>query len=304
MYLSSDMHQLESDLLPGIQRLLDKVTVSAWRLFLHTPCNHATTPMIRGVWGRALRHLDRGFYDQIFAGSNQCGHNLPRYILRPAPPDPDTAPAIDWILFGVDQRHERTLWRAWEMACAMGLGADRVPFRIRRREFLTSDNQSTGGSSWTLGDIGWPLPGDPAVVPCLLMFDVPVRLIKRSRLITCPQFGDLITASLRRVAGLAGLPRSAEYRDLMRAMRSVANQTMERPWVGEKCNLVRWSAAQQREVELFGVTGSVSLPDGPGFVWPLLAAAQWHHLGKGTVFGMGQIHIHPYQGPNARRSLD
>lgn len=80
----------------------------------------------------------------------------------------------------------------------------------------------------------------------------------------------------------------------MRAARSVANQTVAQPWVGEKCNLVRWSAAQQREVELFGITGGISLPNGPGFIWPLLAAAQWCHIGKGTVFGMGQIRIQPY----------
>ena len=250
--------------------------------------------MIRGVWGRALRRLDRNLYDHIFAGSNRQGHNLPRYILRPAPPDPDTAPAIDWILFDVDQCHERTLWKAWDMTCAMGLGANREPFRIHRREFLTPDNRLTGCNSWTLGDVKWPLPGDPARIPCLLRFDVPVRLIKQGRLISAPEFGDLITASLRRIAGLAGMPRSAEYGDLMRATRSIANQTMAQPWVGEKYNLVRWSAAQQREVELFGITGALSLPNGPGFIWPLLAAAQWCHIGKGTVFGMGQIRIQPY----------
>ncbi|MCY4674690.1 MAG: CRISPR system precrRNA processing endoribonuclease RAMP protein Cas6 [Bacteroidetes bacterium] len=297
------MHCLENDSFPKLQeqlqQLLDKVTVSAWRLLLRTPHTHATTPMIRGVWGRALRHLDRSLYDQIFAGSNQHGHNLPRYIVRPAPPDPNTAPALDWILFNVDQIHERTLWKAWEMACVMGLGSNREPFRIRRRKSLTPDNRLTGWNSWTLGDAKWPLPGDPAFVPCLLRFDVPVRLIKRGQLITSPGFTDLITASLRRIAGLAGMPRSAVYRDLMRAARSVANQTSAQPWVGEQCNLVRWSAAQQREVKLFGVTGAVSLVNGPSFLWPLLAAAQWCHLGKGTVFGMGQTHILPYQRLNA-----
>ena len=292
------MHRLENDSPPElreqIQQLLDKVTVNAWRLFLHTPHIHATTPMIRGVWGRALMRLDRSLYDQVFAGSNQQSHNLPRYIVRPAPPDPDTAPALDWILFNVDQRHGRTLWKAWDMACVMGLGSNREPFRIHRRRSLMSDNRLTGWNSWTLGDVKWPLLGDPAFVPCSLKFDVPVRLIKRGQLIRSPGFTDLITASLRRVAGLAGMSRSAVYGDLMRTARSVANQTTAQPWAGEKCNLVRWSAAQQREVELFGITGLVSLPKGPGFLWPLLAAAQWCHLGKGTVFGMGQIRILPY----------
>jgi len=45
--------------------------------------------------------------------------------------------------------------------------------------------------------------------------------------------------------------------------------------------------------ELFGVSGSITLPRGPGFLWPLLAAAQWSHIGKGTVYGMGEIRILP-----------
>lgn len=295
------MNCSENDLLPKFQRLLSKVALSAWRLFLHTPHVHATTPMIRGVWGRALRRLDHILFDQVFVGSNQRGPNLPCYIVRPAPPDPDTAPALDWILFNVDQRYMRTLWRAWDMACVMGLGSKRKPFSIRRRESIMPDYSLTGLNSWTLGDVRWPLAGDPASSPCLLRFDVPTRLIKRGQLVTSPGFEDLIAAALRRIAGLAGMPRSPAYADLMRAARSVANQTVARQWVGEKCNLVRWSAAQQKEVELFGVTGSISLPNGPGFVWPLLAATQWCHLGKGTVFGMGHIEILPYSDADVRQ---
>ncbi len=274
-----------------IQILLGKVRVSAWRLFLHTPHVHATTPMIRGVWGRALRRIDRTLYDEVFAGSNQNGQNLPRYVLRPAPPDPNTAPALDLIFFNVDPCHGRTLWKAWDQACVMGLGSNRDPFRIRSREFLTPDHTLAGWNSWTLGDVKWAFPGDPASTPCILRFDAPVRLIKRGQLIMSPKFADLIIASLRRIAGLSGMQRSAEYGNLIRLARSIANQIIAQPWVGEKCNLVRWSGAQKREVKLFGVTGKVLLPNGPGCFWPLIAATQWCHLGKGTVFGMGQICI-------------
>lgn len=247
--------------------------------------------MIRGVWGRALRRVDRGLYDQIFVGLHPHGHNLPRYVLRPAPPDTNTGPALDWILFDVDQRHQQILWKTWNMTCAMGLGTKRKPFRILRRAPLTPDHQLT---RWTLGDVPWPLAGNPDTTPCILKFDVPIRLIKQGRLIQSPEFGDVITASLRRIAGLAGIPRSTTYGNLVRVARSIANQTMVTPWIGETCNLVRWSAAQQRQVELFGITGSISLPQGPGPLWPLLAAAQWSHLGKGTVFGMGQFRIQLY----------
>jgi len=125
----------------------------------------------------------------------------------------------------------------------------------------------------------------------VLRFDLPVRLIRKKRLLQAPTFADVVLAALRRIALLAGLERSTEYRDIVRATRQQAAAVVTKPWRGERQDLVRWSAAQQREVELFGVTGVLELPQGPGMLWPLLAAAQWCHLGKGTVFGMGGLQI-------------
>jgi hypothetical protein len=45
-----------------------------------------------------------------------------------------------------------------------------------------------------------------------------------------------------------------------------------------------------------GVVGTMDLPDGPGPQSPLIAAAQWLHLGKGTVMGLGQLRIIPLAG--------
>ena len=63
------------------------------------------------------------------------------------------------------------------------------------------------------------------------------------------------------------------------------------PSQGERSNLVRWSAAQRREIDLNGVTGGLELPAGPGRLWPLFAASSWTHVGKGTVFGLGELRI-------------
>ncbi len=250
--------------------------------------------MIRGVWGRALKHLDSDLYEKVFVGVVPGGHNLPRYIMRPAPPDPDTAPALDWILFNVQQSHEKPLWRGWDIASGMGLGSIREPFGIRRRVFLAPDNVPPSWNSWNLAEVDWPLKGDPCITPAILRFEVPLRLIRQRRLVATPGFSDIVLAALRRISALAGLGRSDQYRDLVRAVRAEAAKIDANAWTGERCNLVRWSAAQQREVELFGITGSIPLPHGPGFLWPLLAAAQWSHIGKGTVFGMGEIRILPY----------
>ena len=64
-----------------------------------------------------------------------------------------------------------------------------------------------------------------------------------------------------------------------------------KPWQGRRLDLVRYSGSQKAEVELRGVAGSLALPVGPGPLSPLLAAAAWIHIGKGTVMGLGQIKI-------------
>ncbi len=279
--------QLRDQLRP----LFCDIEVSAWKLLLRTPNVYATTSMIRGVWGRALKHLDEDVYDRIFVGRATEGQTMPRYILRPATPDPESAPALEWILFNVEQRDQRVLWKGWDIACGMGLGSERNPFIIRERKILSPNTLFPEKNLWTLEEAFWPLSDDSASTPCVLLCEVPLRLIKQGKLIRFPEFTDLMSASIRRIANLSGLIRGERYRDLMRAVRYEANKTITNPWIGQKSSLVRWSAAQQREIELYGISGSITLPKGSGHLWPLLAASQWTHIGKGTVYGMGQIRI-------------
>ena len=64
-------------------------------------------------------------------------------------------------------------------------------------------------------------------------------------------------------------------------------------WEGRPLDLVRYSGRQRDEIELRGVAGELYLPSGPGPLAPLLAAACWLHLGKGTVMGLGQLEVCP-----------
>ena len=271
--------------------LLDRVAIRAWRLLLTTPQVTATVPMLRGVWGRALRHVDAAAYRQVFAPAGAAHRRLPRYILRPALPDPTTAPAVEWILLGVAESLEPALWRAWDIASGMGLGPTRAPFAIRERVPLGPGNEGTRSEAkrWRLSEAAWPLAGEPASTPCRLHFLAPVRLIRRGTLIEAPGLADIATAAARRAAGLAGEDRGEPYRNLIRGVQHEAAGLTAGPWRGERSDLVRWSAAQQREIDLYGVTGGLELPVGPGRLWPLLAAAGWTHIGKGTVFGLGQL---------------
>lgn len=282
-----------------IRSLLDSLEVRAWRLLLTTPQVQATVPMLRGVWGRALRHVDAQAYQRVFAPDGPAHRRLPRYILRPAPPDPATAPAVEWILLGVDEGLEPVLWRAWDIASGMGLGPTRAPFSIRGRLSLGPGNAgaSPEAKRWRLSDAVWPLSGDPASTPCRLEFPAPVRLIHQGTLLAAPGPADIATAALRRVASLAGEARGEEYRDMMRAVRQEAAGLAASPWHGERSDLVRWSTAQRREIELYGVTGGLALPAGPGGLWSLLAASGWTHIGKGTVFGLGELRIAALSSP-------
>jgi hypothetical protein len=62
-------------------------------------------------------------------------------------------------------------------------------------------------------------------------------------------------------------------------------------WKGRRLDLVRYSGRQRAELELRGVSGQLDLLEGAGELWPLFAAAQWVHMGKGTTVGMGQVVI-------------
>ncbi|MGI6419419.1 MAG: CRISPR system precrRNA processing endoribonuclease RAMP protein Cas6 [Thermoguttaceae bacterium] len=87
-------------------------------------------------------------------------------------------------------------------------------------------------------------------------------------------------------------PRTAPPgRPFAERLHEIARRTPQGPWQGDRLDLARYSGRQQRELQLHGVSGSLALPEGPGPLWPLLAAAAWLHIGKGTVMGLGQLRV-------------
>ena len=85
------------------------------------------------------------------------------------------------------------------------------------------------------------------------------------------------------------MTRGAAYRDVLQRVVGTAQAVSSGSWHGQRSSLVRWSGAQKRLLELYGVTGELLLPDGMGALQPLFDALRWLHLGKGTVYGMGQV---------------
>lgn len=279
-------------------RAMDAIPILPCRVLLETPGVNATVPMLRGVWGAALRGLDRSAYDRVFEGGlSSSGHatvpheKTPLYVLRPAPPDPAFAPAMEWILIADAVPKGRLLAEAWQRAAEAGLGPQRRPFKLRQWVGIAPDGRPAEKSGpWRLGQCAWPCE-NPQQTPCQVRFDSPLRLRRRGRLIEQPSLADLVVAAARRVSSFLSAPELAAWRALEPELLELARQTPQQPWQGWRLDLTRYSARQRQELDLHGVCGSLALPEGPGPLWPLLSAACWLHLGKGTVMGMGQPNI-------------
>ena len=276
---------LAASTVDSLRSLLAHVTIWPRRLLLDTPGVHATVPMLRGVWGAALHDLDPAAYTRIF---DPPAPVVPGYLLRPAPFDPATAPALDWFLFGPAVGDDAILRRAWDVASGRGLGPQRRPFFVRQFLDLAPDGRPTERSGpWTLAQTTWPT--DPAA-PCCLVFPAPLRLLRRGRLIEQPTLADIVVAAHRRTASWLPPQQQEAWRSLRQPLLELA-RSLPSSWDGERLDLQRYSARQQAEVNLHGVCGVLKLPSGVGGLAPLIAAAAWLHVGKGTVFGLGQCQV-------------
>ena len=179
--------------------------------------------------------------------------------------------------------------RAWDVASGMGLGRDRTPFRVIRTAHLSPSAKTDDG--------GWPLSlaalssDDVPNGGCTLHFDAPLRLVERRHLIEAPTIRDIAMACVRRVEALSGRRVSDEDGSLLADIISEAERLPTETFVGRKSDLVRWSGSQGREIDMRGVCGSLRMPEGCGALLPLMLAAEWMHIGKGTVFGLGEVEV-------------
>ena len=171
----------------------------------------------------------------------------------------------------------------------MSLGRYRAPFRV-----ISTAHPSPSPKTV---EQGWPLSlatlssdevqnGD-----CTLLNDAPLRLVERRHLIEAPTIRDIAMACVRRVEALSGKRVSDEDGSLLADIISEAERLPTETFVGRKSDLVRWSGSQGREIDMRGVCGSLRMPEGCGGLLPLMLAAEWMHIGKGTVFGLGEVEV-------------
>jgi hypothetical protein len=277
-------------LVEQIQAILTQVFILPRRLSLLLPHVRATIPMLRGVWGAALHDLDPEAYGCVFMGEGSPHQRVPKFVLRAAPGSTEGLLLLEWILIG-GLEYDASLLRAWDVASGMGLGRERRRFHIRDRQVLGPGGEPlpNDGRGWSLYQAVWPLDGAPQSTPCRLEFPAPLRLIRAHRLIEAPTLVDIAMGGLRRLEAFLPLAARSALMKLKPAIIEQAKAQRAEAWCGQRFNLVRYSGRQKRELELRGVSGHLDLPEGPGALWPLLAASQWLHLGKGTAVGMGQL---------------
>lgn len=278
--------------------LLASVRVRVVRLALSTPGVRTTVPQLRGVWGASLREVSPSHYAAIFEGDGPEHDRRSRYALRPATADFGEPPAIDWTCFNLAPDDAPVLRLAWERACERGLGPRRKPFTIRRAIALGPPSAAAeveAGLSWPLSGIA----GDQGLTSrqCALTLraSTSLRLISGERLLEKPSLSDIVLAIATRVARLGAAWSLLD--PLRKALVCAAGRVPCSEWVGQRQDVVRYSGRQRREVELRGAVGELVLPEGAGELWPLLCAAPWVQLGKGTTLGMGVMHLVGFGAP-------
>jgi hypothetical protein len=286
----SEIVGMAATMIERLDAALRGIVVRAWRLHLETPGVMATVPMLRGVWGAALKKICESTYHDVFVGGDA---GAPRYVMRPAPPEIRSAPAIEFLFFGQpDRQADDNVWAAWDLACRSGLGPHRYPFTISESHPLAwngtplASSQSQPG--FALSPLPWPTGAANDV--CRLDFPAPLRIIHRGRLVEQPALADVTIAALRRIQSLTTTLAEPLWPDRQWWLDEARRITCG-PWDGARLDLIRYSGRQKRELELRGVSGSLLLPEGPGLLAPLLAASAWLHLGKSTVMGLGQLRI-------------
>jgi len=278
-----------------VSAALGAIRVAPARLVLEGLRPPPPVATLRGVWGAALHRVDLVAYESVFTGTGPAHERLPRYVLREGEPVDGWA-TLEWVQLPGAEPHGPALARAWDVASGMGVGRDRTPFVVRAATGIGPDDARTSGRApgwWSLDRAAWPLVGAPSETPCTLTFSTPIRLIRDAQLLDRVQFPDVIVAACRRMRALAGPTHADAWRAIERSLLDDLRDVRPCVWEGHRARMRRWSARQEQETDLHGLVGALTLLRGPGASWPVIAAARWVHLGKGTVFGLGRFDVLP-----------
>lgn len=283
----------QSELALHALRVLEHVVVLPRRLSLgfsaETSSDESELQRLRGVWGAALHSLDSSAYDAVFHPPNSIP---PKYILRPSGVPASHSTSFEFLLIGSGAAFDEPALRAWDIASGMGLGKARRPFTIRTRQIIDfAGRPAQRKTAWSVTKASWPLPGEPETTACRLRFRTPVALNHQRKLIEEPTLKDIVAKGCRRIESLLDAERIVEWQQVKGDLIRAAEDVIAIPHFQPPLGVARYSASQRRDFPIGCIAGWLDLPAGPDATWPLLAALQWLHVGKGTNIGLGQLAV-------------
>lgn len=286
-----------------LTELCSQVRVLPSRYHVHCGYAELYAPLLRSVLGKALWGGEPETYRNVFRRDQESDSGGQGYVLSARRGEEPKSHAITLTLIGDATRAVEGVTASFREAAKAGVGSNREPLTIESCCGVRADGSLAAEPvEWPLSAAEWCGGADPASTACRLDFHVPLRLQAHRKaagggwsdsrpLITAPSFSNLVAAGLNRLA--CYLPDAArrELQGVRAELIMAAEQVPCSAWSGRATAVERWSASQQHELQLRGITGSIELPAGPGAFWPLMAAARWLQLGKNTTHGLGAFDV-------------
>jgi len=284
--------------------------------------------MWRGLFGKALwemacqqpsvachecTHLADCAYPRLFEVPGTAlpwagGSRAPTaWLVEPAMPDendPQRSPGrlyTDFVLIGHAQTFLPLVLMAWQRGLSHGIGANRVVGRVESLWLLEGVETEPTRQCFSPQD-GWTVSSNGLVqIPCLpkgldaltVELQTPLRLKRDNDLVGPREFdpGTFLDALVRRTSLLARVHAGAfpemnfyEMKSRARALKMEATSLVWQDWT-------RFSSRQKESMQMGGLRGQFRLIGDLSDFWPFLYIAQWTHVGKGTSFGLGRIHL-------------
>ncbi len=244
-------------------------------------------PYVEGEPPPFLRGIDQAVRPYVFEPLDEGGRLMPGGTL-----------CFDLLLFGQAADLAAYTVLAVERMARVGLGMQRVAFRLQKVEALAPD-----GSAQEVFRAGAPLSGariSAAVPPAAplpegevtLRFETPLRIKVRDHLNDRPRFRDLAFNMLRRILELAhfhvpGAVIDWNFRPLLDQADDVRITAADLAWHDWE----RFSQRQGTTMKLGGLVGTMKLAGDLAPFTPLLRTAEVVHIGKGATFGLGKVSV-------------
>lgn len=184
----------------------------------------------------------------------------------------------------------------------LGLGAAKKPFAVKRifgvnpltsgkkPLYIHPDSYFDNDMVFKGADLLKEIPFDMssfALKKIELEFLTPTRIMEKGKLITRPSMDSIARAAMRRLSSLMRLycdiELVADFKDLVASAKETELIKDELKWV----ELKRYSNRRKKHLFISGFTGWAKYSGKLNELFPYLYLAQFSHLGKGTVYGLG-----------------